>query len=278
MKRLLVAIIMIAVLSACSEHVTDIQDSKNSKTTKTSSESSTAVKEDSDLLLADATTYYEEGNLTEVNRVLLKLMINMPEATEQIAAVLKMSDELAAIKEKKDAELEKKLLVEVNAKLEKLKMKADEVTGITWYRDKSSTEYVNENSFQLYFGKQEDTVPSLRLRIQYAGNNWLFINKYTIKTDDETFSIYTSFKEINRDNDVRGIWEWLDIPVSPATEDYRMIEAMIASEKTIIRSEGDQYYDDRTLTKKEKTALKNVLEAYKAYTAYETLDETYLSN
>lgn len=278
MKRLIVAISIILVLSACSERLTIIQDSRNSKTMTTTSSTSKSANETPDLLLLNATKYYEEGNLTEVNRILLKLMINMPKATEQIAAVLKMSDELAAIKEIEDAELEKKLLAEVNVKLEKLKFKEDEVTGITWYRDKSSTEYDNENSFQVYFGKTEATLPSLRLRIQYADDNWLFIKHYIIKTDDNTFTIFANFKDINRDNDGRSVWEWLDIPVSSDSEDYRMIKAIIASEKTIIRFEGDQYYEDRTLTNKEKNALKNVLEAYEAYEAYETLDETYFSN
>ncbi|WP_161627154.1 hypothetical protein [Paenibacillus alvei] len=43
-----------------------------------------------------------------------------------------------------------------------------------------------------------------------------------------------------------------------------MIRAIIKSKKTIIRHEGDTYYDDRTITKKEKAALQNVLDAYDA--------------
>lgn len=272
MKRLLIIVAMIFLLCSCSENgegFTGIQISTNSNTNNTKeiatpspSPSPTPVKEDPDLLLSYATRYYEQGNLTEVDIALMKLKNSTPEATEQIAAVQVMSDELTSIKEKEDAEREQQRLAEIDAKLAKMNVKEDEVTGVTWYRDKSSTEYVDENSFHLYFGKKEDTGPSLRLRIQYEDEDWLFIDKYIIKTDNETFTIYADFGDVNRDNDGGRVWEWLDILVS--SDDYKMIESIIASEKTIIRHEGNQYYDDRTLTKKEKDSLKNVIEAYEA--------------
>lgn len=265
-KRLLL-ISMILLLAACSNNFEGVQiqqnESNNSvETIQSPTPSPTPVKEDPELLLSYATRYYEDNNLTEVNIVLSKLKSSTPEATEQIAAVQQMSDELKEIKEKEEAEREQQRLAEIDAKLAKMNVKEDEVTGVTWYRDKSSTEYVDENSFHLYFGKKEDTGPSLRLRIQYEDEDWLFIDKYIIKTDNETFTIYADFGDVNRDNDGGRVWEWLDILVS--SDDYKMIESIIASEKTIIRHEGNQYYDDRTLTKKEKDSLKNVIEAYEA--------------
>lgn len=258
---------MILLLAACSNNFEGVQiqqnESNNSvETIQSPTPSPTPVKEDPELLLSYATRYYEDNNLTEVNIVLSKLKSSTPDATEQIAAVQQMSDELKEIKEKEEAEREEQRLADIAAKLAKLHTETDEITEVTWYRDKSSSEYVDENSFHIYFGKKDDSGPSLRLRIQYEDDNWLFIEKYIIKTDDDTYTIYTNYGDVNRDNGGGRIWEWLDIPVSE--NQYEMLKSIATSEKAIIRHEGDQYYDDRTLSNKEKEAIKNVLEAYEA--------------
>jgi hypothetical protein len=42
-----------------------------------------------------------------------------------------------------------------------------------------------------------------------------------------------------------------------------MIKAVIDSNKTILRSNGENSVHDREITQEEKTALQNVLDAYK---------------
>ncbi|GIP15017.1 hypothetical protein J40TS1_06590 [Paenibacillus montaniterrae] len=260
MKRLLITALVILMLSACGNIETPAEAEKNLTKNKTTA-TPTPVMEDPDLLLFQARKHYEENDLTKVNEVLAKLKSNTPEAKEQIAFVKEMSDELTAIKKKEDAEKEKQRIAEVSAKLTNMRIKKDEVTETAYYFDKTSVKYVNENGFYIYAGIMKEYPPFLRLRIQYEGDNWLFIDKYIIKTDDDTFTIYTEFGDVNQDNGGAKVWEWLDIPIT--SENYEIIESILASEKTIIRHQG-QYYYDRTLTNKEKTAIKNVMEAYEA--------------
>lgn len=67
---------------------------------------------------------------------------------------------------------------------------------------------------------------------------------------------------MNRDNQVGGVWEYYDVVVDK--EMYGIINSIINSNKTIIRSQGDERHQDRTVTSQEKKALQSVLDAYKA--------------
>ena len=142
--------------------------------------------------------------------------------------------------------------------ISKMFKKHDEMKNITWYRDKSSPKYRNANGFYLYFAPN-----NLRLVIQYYAKNWLFIKSFSIKADDEVFNIIPKkYGQIERDNGNSGyIWEWIDKNVE--LSDYIMLEKIANSKTTKIRFNGNQYYSERIISKKEKDALKNVLLAYK---------------
>jgi hypothetical protein len=186
----------------------------------------------------------------------------------------KLADEKAEV-EKEKVEKEQKLEVE-KAKAEKekaekerlanatkkLRTKYDDVKGITWYYDKSAPQYTNCNSFHIYMGTQKNSTPWLRFRIQYTADDWLFIQSYIIKTDNSSYTISTSYGDVEQDNGSGGIWEWLD--VSMDNEKYNIIKDIISSKTVKLRYEGQQYYKDRIITYSEKIGLKNVLDAYEA--------------
>lgn len=144
----------------------------------------------------------------------------------------------------------------------KLKSNYDDIKGITWYYDKGTPKYNNYNSFHLYMGKNDGGLPWLRLKIQYASSDWLFIENYVIKTDKGSHTISTSRGEVERDNGSGGIWEWYD--VSLTDELYYIIKDIINSKNVKIRHNGSQYYKDRVISEKEKQGIRNVLDAYEA--------------
>lgn len=144
------------------------------------------------------------------------------------------------------------------AAVSKMQSKKDSFSEITWYRDRSSPVYTNRNGFFLYFGAESGSKMILRLRIQYFDDDWLFIDSARINVDGEIYNL-TGY-EWERDND-SSIWEWIDEPL----DDREMIEAIIKSKKAVIRFDGDQYYDTRTISQAQKTALKNVLRAFDYY-------------
>ena len=144
--------------------------------------------------------------------------------------------------------------------LKKMTKRTDEIEGIDWYKDKSSPRYVSQNGFFLYIGKKSTGLPWLRLGIQYADEDWLFIESFIVVADDQRFE--RREVEFERDSD-GNIWEWYDESVTEA--DLKMIKAVVESKDAVIRFNGQKYRDDKKITPSQKAALKNVLEAYEAF-------------
>jgi hypothetical protein len=145
--------------------------------------------------------------------------------------------------------------------LASMRIKKDKVTNQMWYYAKSTTNYIDVNSVHIYIGQNDGQEPYLRFRIQYEGDDWIFIKKYTINVDGNIFTIEPEYGDVERDNDT-NVWEWYD--VNPSSENLEMLKAISVSKKAIIRCEGDQYHYDRTITASEKTALKKVFTVYGA--------------
>lgn len=219
-------------------------------------------------VLARAKTDIKEGYEQSAKKVLESLIFDYPdaaeikEAKELIAKIDAKTNEAnaKAAAEAKKAEQTRK--ANINKALSKLRKSTDEVEGITWYYDKSTTKYVNTNNAHLYIGVKEGEDPFLRFKIQYAADEWLFIEQYIFRSGNDKYTITPGFSGVDRDNDAGGIWEWYD--ATPSADDLDMIRKIIASDKAILRYSGQQYYDDRTITSAEKKAFKNILDAYEA--------------
>lgn len=146
--------------------------------------------------------------------------------------------------------------------LTQLRKEYDQVEEVSWYYDKSTPRHIDNNNLLVYIGEKKDLGIWLRLKIRFAANDWLFIDKYTIKVDDKIYEIDPDYNEIKRDNGYGGVWEWYDIMVNE--KELEIIKAIISSNKTILRYEGENRINDRTISKQEKAALRNVLNIYKA--------------
>jgi hypothetical protein len=156
---------------------------------------------------------------------------------------------------------EAKTAKELKNALAPLRIKTDSVTNKKWYYARTTTQYLDSNSLHVYIGQDQGSEPYLRLRIQYAGDDWLFINKFTLNVDGEVFVIEPDYGDMERDND-SDVWEWYDI--NPSDENVSMLKAIMNSTKAVIRCEGDQYYRDRNITVTEKKALKAIFTGYDA--------------
>lgn len=146
----------------------------------------------------------------------------------------------------------------------KMRKNYDDMNGTTWYYDKTSPRHLNTRTdFGAYIGKQEYGLPWLRLRVLYVADDWLFIEKYIIKVDGRVYEITEKkYGEIETDNGGGEIWEWLDRSVG--SREFKIIKAIADAKEVKIRFVGRQYHKDRVVTKREKQALKNVLDAYEA--------------
>lgn len=237
------------------------------------------LKFGADRLLGQAKNYIENKDFNSAKKELLLLLERhsvsqqATEGKELLTLVEHNIEEQKIAEEKARIEREKKAENERLAKekaerdrianaTKKMRTKKDDVRGITWYYDKSTPQYTNYNSFHVYMGKREDGVPWLRFRIQYAADDWLFIQSYIIKTDNDTYTINTSYGEVETDNGYGGIWEWYEVAMDNKL--YNIVKDVIKSQKVTLRHNGKQYYKDRTISAKEKQGLQNVLDAYEA--------------
>lgn len=181
-------------------------------------------------------------------------------------AQIKKQEEVKRLAEEKanrEAEAKKKAeQARLAQALSNMRKKHDDIKGITWYTDKSTPKYYSERSdFHLYIGKESHSKPWFRMVIQYTNDDWLFIQRYIIKADGQTFEITPErFKGIERDNGGGDIWEWYD--VSAGDRELEIAKAIANSKKAVIRHDGRQYYNDRTISAREKQAIKNVLAAH----------------
>lgn len=165
--------------------------------------------------------------------------------------------------EKRKAE-EEALLAEKKrreAAVANLRKNYDEVREMAFYHDNSTTEYVDDNAVYLYIGKSDNPDRSwLKFRLQYAGQNWVFVESYIIKTDNNSYTLTASYNEVVRDNDYGVVWEYYDSDVNDDT--IKMIRDIINSNKTIIRHQGSDKHYDHTVSEQEKKALQNILDAF----------------
>ena len=165
----------------------------------------------------------------------------------QIKENQRIKDSIALVKKERKEKAEKKL--------KSFKKNEDEFEGTAFYRDPRTPNYTNINFIYPYIGQKEDNY-WLRLKFQYASDDWLFINKGILLIDGEQYTINGNWE---RDNN-SGIWEWLDIQVG---HKERVVLNKIANSKSAkIRYEGRQYHDDRTLTSREKNIIRKTLEIY----------------
>ena len=138
--------------------------------------------------------------------------------------------------------------------LSKLSKRYDKFQDITWYSSPNSPRYRNYNAFYIYFGSSGDSKLPLRLVVQYESDDWLFIKSAEVNVDGENYSISGDWE---RDNDSR-IWEWIDEKL----DDREMIESIIKSKSAVIRFEGNQYYNTRTISASQKQSMRDILFAY----------------
>lgn len=166
------------------------------------------------------------------------------------SAMIKYNDSLSK-------ERVKTLDIEIGKIKNKFTTKYDDIEGVTWIYHKNKPYYANNKAFYIYLGLSDKGNVWQRLVIRYHGDDWLFIEKITIKTDNNTYTIDASNSERDHNADV---WEWIDI--APTSVEDIIVSNIIESKSTKVRFSGKQYSQDWVLTSKEVKGLKEIKEYY----------------
>lgn len=265
--RLLIISILLSGLTGCGGVSQSDYDSLRAENEKLNEEIEN-LKFGPDKLLSQAEVYLNAKEFNNAKSELLTLLEKHPgspqvtKAKQLIAITDNGIEELRIAEEKAKIEKERVEKERLTNATKKLRTKYDDIKGITWYYDKGTPKYNNYNSFHLYMGKENTEKPWLRVKIQYTSDDWLFIKNYAIKTDSNSYTISTSYGEVEKDNGSGDIWEWYDVPMDNRL--YNMVKDVIKSKTVKLRHNGKQYYKDRTISEKEKQGLRNMLDAYEA--------------
>lgn len=221
------------------------------------------VKFGANRLLAQAKSAYEAGSDAEAKKLLadlLKRHPSSPESSEATVLLAQVDSRIAATEIQRKREEERKAQ-EDRLALERavgnMKKNTDEIKGITWISHRNApilAKYVS-----VYFGSNKGNAAGypLRLKLQYYGDNWLFVRSVTVKADDKVYELGKLVFE--RDNSSGSVWEWIDMPVI----DHGMLNHWMTAKRVVVRFNGDQYYDDFTLPQSQQAQLREVYQAWK---------------
>lgn len=215
-------------------------------------------------LLAQAEEHYKSKKFPEAKSVLTTLIEKHAGAPEAARAknILEETNREIEKQAREVAESDRKIKEEQKKRLEtatsKMRKTVDKVEGITWYHDKTTTEFVDKNSFHIYMGQRGNASPWLHLVARYSDDDWLFVRSFIVVSDGNRFE--SGPVEFKRDNGSGSIWEWYDTTLS--AKELQWVQAVIKGKNNLIRYQGDKYYQDRTITNQERQALQNVLDSF----------------
>jgi hypothetical protein len=121
-----------------------------------------------------------------------------------------------------------------------LKSSKDEFEETTFYYG-GVIPYNNVNRLYLYMPYQDGFLPSLRMKVQYAGEDWIFWNEAEVKVDDKKMSLL-GMGTLKRDNNGGKVWETTDSRIDRDLMDdvnnLAVIRAISASKSTTLRLSG----------------------------------------
>jgi hypothetical protein len=130
--------------------------------------------------------------------------------------------------------------------------------GSSWSRHPSSPRYQDiRNYVTLYLLESSNGSRSMELFVNYTSrDSWLFVENAQINIDGERERLPIS--RWFRDNDSE-IWEWGSIH-GPAAMDLG--QRIANSKRTVIRFNGQQFYDDYVVSDRDKRVIREMLLAW----------------
>lgn len=198
------------------------------------------------------------------NRIVVIATNGSKQASSDITINRIFTETEKAAKAQADAKAQAKAQAEQTAKdlqakaiMTKVSKKYDEIQKAAYYYANAfPADYFN-SAVMLYAVKPDNDSPTLYLKVQYHGDDWLFIQNYIFNVDGTNYQLKPN--KVEKDNS-DTVWEWSVSPVNAEVMD--IVKAVVNGKVVKIRYVGQQYYQDRTLTSTEKAAMQDVLNVY----------------
>ncbi|HEX4954862.1 MAG TPA: hypothetical protein VF017_15840 [Thermoanaerobaculia bacterium] len=215
-------------------------------------------------LLNQAKAATEAKKDEEARALLTELLSRHPSSAESKEAALllaQVESRTAAARQHQKREEERRVQ-EARAMLERatrnMERRTDDIKGITWVSHRNAP--VLGKYVSLYFGSKDGSaaVYPLRLKVQYSGDDWLFVRSLIVKADDKVYEL--GGLEFERDHSAGSVWEWIDMPV----KDHAMVDHWMTAKRVVVRFNGDKYYSDFALPERQQVQMREVYEAWKS--------------
>jgi hypothetical protein len=133
----------------------------------------------------------------------------------------------------------------------------DQITGTTWLKPPWAEKY--DNQIYLYIGLSESKDPFLRLKIECESKELLGIKDYVFRIDDVVATIEPT-KMLKTDYVVDNYWQSFDELAEPHLQ---VIQKVAKGSRVLMRYNGRQDTQDRTLSQREQDSLAEMLLAYR---------------
>lgn len=148
--------------------------------------------------------------------------------------------------------------------LRRMRVEHDDMLGITWYYEITSPRFLNTSAVFLYIGDNGQDY-WLRFRVQYSGQDWLFIANLLFRTDGALHEVGTPYNTVKREVGYGYVCEWYDCAIDDSI--LEIARALAEADDAKMRYQGQNHYLDRRISSTEKRALRSLLEAYDALVA-----------
>lgn len=210
-------------------------------------------------LLSQLKTAFEQQEFETVKDIFLNLQTRYPGSGEFEEALF-YYDSVLSFQEELQKKAAQERLERLKA-LDRLTKEYDDVSGVTWYRQSYFTHYNNSNLVSIYMG-MESSVPWLRLRMSYEGDDWIFFEHAFLSYDGNTKEIlFDQYRNKETEVGSGGVWEWIDASVSPELGVF--LRDFAKSENAKMRLKG-KYERTRKLTDNERKGILDILNGYDA--------------
>jgi hypothetical protein len=143
---------------------------------------------------------------------------------------------------------------------ETLSVQVDSFTGEKSYYHRLDAMNVSAGSrISLLITQVAERPPNLVLRTIYNADSWLWVNRVSVLVDGTSYQFTRG--DFIRDNN-NTIWEWRSEKPSP--HQLFVLNKIAEGQTATLRFYGDEFYSDRKLSRKHKTAISEVLALYDA--------------
>lgn len=174
------------------------------------------------------------------------------------------SDSSSQYEEQKPCEVADKLFA-----LENLESAYDDFSGISSLRHRGSPEVIFEEGIfpEILIPPNNDDA-NLVIRFQHVGISWLFIEKISLKIDNEVTVLDDLYSDFKRDASGGDIYEWLVWPVDMNTKSETELFTSLSEANSIdIRFHGENFVQDSSLIPAERHAFWQALRAFEVIEA-----------